>query len=229
MKSPIDVIRGRIVDFDENGKLTIEAYYPDWRTMTRREYSECNIQMIDGRPISNKQRRTCYKLLREISAYTGMGLDPTKEWTKIKFLAEDLEETADKIFSLSDAPMSLVCAYQRFLVRFILDWDIPCSFSLMDFVDDINDYIYACLEHKKCCICGQHCDLHHVDRVGMGGDREEMVHEGMEALPLCRWHHTELHNIGDREFYARYHLSKGVILDKHLCKIYGLKSSKEEV
>ena len=94
MKSPIDVIRGRIVDFDENGKLTIEAYYPDWRTMTRREYSECNIQMIDGRPLSNKQRRTCYKLLREISAYTGMGLDPTKEWTKIKFLAEDLEETA---------------------------------------------------------------------------------------------------------------------------------------
>ena len=139
MKSPIDVIRGRIVDFDENGKLTIEAYYPDWRTMTRREYSECNIQMIDGRPLSNKQRRTCYKLLREISAYTGMGLDPTKEWTKIKFLAEDLEETADKIFSLSDAPMSLVCAYQRFLVRFILDWDIPCSFSLLDFVDDTND------------------------------------------------------------------------------------------
>jgi len=229
MKSPIDVIKGRIVDFDENGKLTIEAYYPDWRTMTRREYSECNIQMIDGRPLSNKQRRTCYKLLREISAYTGMGLDPTKEWTKIKFLAEDLEETADKIFSLSDAPMSLVCAYQRFLVRFILDWDIPCSFSLLDFVDDTNDYIYACLEHKKCCICGQHCDLHHVDRVGMGGDREEMVHEGMEVLPLCRGHHTELHNTGDREFYAQYHLVKGIILDKYLCKIYGLKSSKEEM
>ena len=228
MKSPIDVIKGRIVNIDKNGKLTIEAYYPDWRTMTRREYSECNIQMIDGRPLSNKQRRTCYKLLREISAHTGMGLDPTKEWMKIKFLAEDLEETADKIFSLSDAPMSLVCAFQRFLVRFILDWDIPCSFSLMDFVDDVSDYIYACLEHKKCCICGQHCDLHHVDRIGMGGDREEMVHEGMEVLPLCRGHHTELHNTGDREFYERHHLEKGIILDKYLCKIYGLKSSKEE-
>lgn len=228
MKSPIDVIKGRIVDIDQNGKLTIEAYYPDWRTMTRREYSECNIQMIDGRPLSGKQRRTCYKLLREISNYTGMGLDPTKEWTKIKFLAEDLEETADKIFSLSDAPMSLVCAYQRFLIRFILDWDIPCSFSLIDFVDDVDDYIYACLAHKKCCICGRDCDLHHVDRVGMGGDREEMVHEGMEALPLCRGHHMELHAIGDREFYAQYHLSNGVIIDKFLCKIYGLKSDKEE-
>lgn len=228
MKSPIDVIKGRIVDIDKNGKVLIEAYYPDWRTMTRRQYTECNIQMIDGRPLSDKQRRTCYKLLREISNYTGMGLDPTKEWTKIKFLAEDLEQTGDMIFSLSDAPMSLVCAYQRFLVRFILDWDIPCSFSLLDFVDDVSAYIYACLEHKKCCICGQHTDLHHVDRVGMGGDREEIVHEGMEVLPLCRGHHMELHTIGDLEFYTVYHLSQGIILDKYLCKIYGLKSNKEE-
>lgn len=229
MKSPIDVIKGRIVDYDSRTQeVVIKAKYPDWPVMVRREYKDCNIQMIDGRPLSNKQRRTCYKLIREISAYTGMGVDPTKEWTKIKFLAEDLEETADKIFSLSDAPMSLVCAYQRFLVRFILDWDIPCSFSLLDFVDDVSDYIYACLAHKKCCICGQHCDLHHVDRVGMGGDREEMVHEGMEVLPLCRGHHSELHAIGDREFYAQYHLLKGVILDRTLCKIYGLKSKKEE-
>lgn len=155
MKSPIDVIKGRIVDYDpRTQEVTIKAVYPDWMVMVRREYQECNIQMIDGRPLSDKQRRTCYKLIREIAKHTGMGVDPTKEWTKIKFLAEDLEETADKIFSLSNAPMSLVCAYQRFLVRFILDWEIPCSFSLIDFVDDINDYIYACLTHKKCCICG---------------------------------------------------------------------------
>jgi len=130
MKSPIDIVRGKIVDIDKHGIVTIKARYDDWPMLLKREYKECNIQMIDSRPLSDKQRRTCYKLIREISNYTGMGLDPTKEYMKLKFIAEDLQETADQMFSLSNAPMSLVCAFQRFLVRFILDWDIPCSFSL---------------------------------------------------------------------------------------------------
>lgn len=97
------------------------------------------VQMVDSRPLSQKQRNTCYKLLREISDFTGQGLDPTKEYMKLKFMAEDLQETAETIFSLSNAPMSLVCAFQRFLVRFILDWDIPCSFPLLELVDDVPD------------------------------------------------------------------------------------------
>lgn len=227
MKSPIDTIKGRIVDIDERGVMTIKATYPDWYTLTKREYSECLIQMIDGRPLSDKQRRACYALIREIAEYTGMGLDPTKEYMKLKFLTEDLQQTADKIFSLSNAPMSLVCAFQRFLVRFILDWDIPCSFPLLDFVDDVSDYIYACLLNKKCCICGQPADLHHVDHVGAGRDREEIIHEGMEALPVCRGHHTIAHTIGEKAFKEKYHIPHGIILDKNLCKIYGLKAKKE--
>lgn len=227
MKSPIDVVRGKIVDIDERGIMTIKARYDDWPVMLRREYKECNIQLIDSRPLSDKQRRTCYKLLREISNFTGMGMDSTKEYMKLKFLAEDLQVTADHIFSLSSAPMSLVCAFQRFLVDFILDWDIPCSFSLLKFVDDIPSYIYACLVHKKCCICGKSSDLHHVDRVGLGRDREEIVHEGMEVLPLCRIHHNEDHNTGETRFQEMYHIPGGIILDKALCKIYGLKRKEE--
>lgn len=227
MKTPIDIVRGKIVDVDEHGVMTIKAKYDDWRTMLRRDYKECNIQMIDSRPLSDKQRRTCYKLLREISNFTGTGIDPTKEYLKLKFLAEDLQVTADHIFSLSSAPMSLVCAFQRFLVNFILDWDIPCSFSLLNFVDDVPNYIYGCLAHKKCCICGQACDIHHVDRVGLGRDREEIVHEGMEALPLCRIHHTEDHNLGEQRFQEKYHIPGGIILDKTLCKILGLKRKEE--
>ena len=111
--------------------------------MTKREYRECLVQLIDSRPLSDRQRRTCYALIGAISDYTGIGKDPSKEWLKLKFLLEDLEGTADQIFSLSNAPMSLVCAFQRFLVRFILDWDIPTKFSLLDMVDDVPDYIYA--------------------------------------------------------------------------------------
>lgn len=228
MKSPIDVIKGRIVDVDEHGRMTIEAYYDDWPTLIRREYKNCNIQLIDGRPISDKQRRTCYALLKDIANFTGMGLDPTKEYMKIKFLTEDLQETADQMFSLSNAPMSLVCAFQRFLVRFLLDWDIPCSIPLLDFVDDVQDYLYACLVAKKCCICGKPTDLHHVDHVGTGRDREDIIHEGMMVQPLCREHHTEVHTIGQLSFNEKHHISGGVVLDRKLCRLYGLKAKEEQ-
>ena len=227
MKSPIDTVKGKVVGYDERrGEVLIRAPYDDWYTLTKRGYQSCLVQMVDSRPLSDKQRRMCYALLREISEYTGQGIDSTKEWMKLKFLADDLEETADKIFSLSNAPMSLVCAFQRYLIHFILDWDIPCSFSLLEYVDDIPDYIYHCLVTKKCCICGMPTDLHHVDRVGMGRDRTDIIHEGMEALPLCRDHHTEAHTMPDAEFFERYHLPGGVILDKTLCRLYGLKTQR---
>ena len=228
MKSPIDTVKGKIVGYDERrGEVLIRAPYTDWHTMTKREYKSCLVQMVDSRPISDKQRKLCYSLLREISDYTGQGLDPTKEWMKIKFLAEDLEQTADKIFSLSNAPMSLVCAFERFLVRFILDWNIPCRFSLLDYVDDIPDYVYSCLITKKCAICGAPTDLHHIDRVGMGRDRTDIIHEGMEVLPLCREHHQEAHTMPDGDFFEKYHIPGGIVLDRTLCRLYGLKARKK--
>lgn len=227
MKSPVDTVKGRIVGYDERRQeVLIRAPYEDWYTMTKREYRECLVQMVDSRPLSGKQRKLCYALLREIAEYTGQGLDPTKEWMKLKFLAEDLEQTADRIFSLSNAPMSLVCAFQRYLIHFILDWDIPCRFPLLEYVDDVPDYIYHCLITKKCCICGKPTDLHHIDRVGMGRDREDIIHEGLEVLPLCREHHGEAHTMSDTEFFSRYHLPGGVVMDRTLCRLYGLKAKR---
>ena len=226
MKTPIDVVKGKVVDIDERGEVTVKVRYDDWITFIKRGYKECLVQMVDSRPLSDKQRKACYALIREIADYAGMGTDSTKEYMKLKFLADDFGETADKIFSLSNAPMSLVCAFQRYLVRFILDWDIPCRFPLLNFVDDIQDYIYSCLVNKKCAVCGKPADLHHVDHVGMGRDREEIIHEGMEAMPLCRVHHTECHTIGQQSFNNKYHFGKGIELDKTLCRIYGVKARR---
>lgn len=228
MRTPIDTVKGRIVGYDcRTQDILIRARYDDWFTMTKRNYKECLVQLVDSRPLSDKQRRCCYALIGAISDETGMGKDPTKEWLKIKFLLEDLEATADQIFSLSNAPMSLVCAFQRFLVRFILDWDIPTKFSLLDMVDDVPDYIYACLIAKKCCITGRPATLHHVERVGMGRNRDEIIHEGMEALPLSPEMHAEAHTMTDQEFFDKYHLPGGVVLDKTLCRIWKVKKGRK--
>lgn len=73
-------------------------------------------------------------------------------------------------------------------------------------------------ERKKCAVCGRKADLHHIDRVGMGRDRDDICHEGLEALPLCREHHQEARTMPDSEFFGRYHL------DRTLCRIWKLKA-----
>lgn len=228
MKTPIDTVKGRIVGYDERTQeLLIRARYDDWYTMTKREYRECLVQPLDSRPLSDRQRKMCYALLREISDYTGQDVHSAKEYLKLRFLADDFGETADRIFSLSNAPMSLVCAFQRYLVRFIVEYDIPCRVSLLEYVDDVADYIYACLIAKKCCITGRPAELHHIDRVGMGRDRTDIIHEGMEVLPLCREMHQEAYTMSDREFFDKYHLPGGVVMDKTLCRIYKVKAKRE--
>ena len=229
MKSSNDTIKGRIVDYDERtGELVIRAKYDDIGILTKREYSSCNIRLIDSRKLSSKQRNTCYALLREIADFSGMSEDRTKNIMKIKFMTEVFRDTAEEMFSLSDAPMSVVCEFERFLVRFILDWDIPCHMPLYSFVDDVGDYLYACLLSKKCCICGLHSDIHHVDRVGMGRDREEIIHMGMEALPLCRIHHTEIHNMGESAWMAKYHIDKGIEIDAAIAAAYRLNTRRKK-
>ena len=182
--------------------------------------------MIDSRPLSAQQRKCCYALIRAIARWSGYDEKSMKEILKIDFWAGELLETADRIFSLSNAPMSIVCAFQTWLVKFIVENDIPTDRPLLDFVDDTESYIYACLANKKCAICGKHADLHHVESVGMGRSRDEIIHEGMLVLPLCREHHTEVHMIGRDTFLEKYHLHGGVPADRTICKIYGLKTKK---
>ena len=222
MADVVDRVRGRITGYDERrGVVTIEAPYTDFVTMCRREYKEVVVTMIDSRPLSDKQRRCCYAMLRDIAEWSGYGSDEVKEIMKFNFVASLVEDM--RVFSLSDAPMSLVAAFQKFLAKFIVENDVPTRVSMLEYVDDIADYVYACVINKKCPVCGKKADLHHLDAVGMGRNRDEIIHEGMEVMSLCREHHTEIHTIGKSEFFKRYHLDGGIVADKTICKIYGLR------
>lgn len=227
MAAVIDTVKGQITDYDERtGEVVIRARYNDLPAMLRREYKEVLIQMLDSRPLSDKQRRSCYAMIGEIAVWMGEDKAEAKEILKLEFWTAELWQTADSLFSLSNAPVSVVAAFQRWLARFIVRQDIPTKHPMLSYVDDIVDYVYSCLVHKKCCICGRHAELHHVERVGMGRSRQEIIHEGMEALPLCREHHTEAHTMPDEDFFKRYHLDGGIELDKTLCRIYGLNTEK---
>lgn len=223
-----DVVRGKVVAERPDGTVLIVAPITDRVRFDRQKVREYWVQPIDSRKLSDSQRRMCYALLGFIADYIGDSKESTKELFKLKFMADNLDELGDRIFSLSNAPMSLIARFQRFLVRFIIENGIQTTRPLIEYVDDVHDYVYYSLIHKKCAVCGRAAELHHVDRVGMGRDRTDILHEGMEALPLCRVHHAEAHTMPDAEFFEKYHLDGGVTLDKTLCRIYKLKSRKGE-
>lgn len=222
--SVIDKVVGKITGYDERrGVVLIEAPFADFARMCRREYKEVTITFKDSRPLSERQRKCCYAMIRDIAEWSGYGSTEIKEIMKFDFAASMVDDM--ETFSLSDAPMSTVAAFQKFLARFIIEHDVPTRRSMLDYVDDVQDYVYACLAAKKCVVCGRKADLHHCEAVGMGRNRDEIIHEGMVVLPLCREHHTEAHQIGQKTFEDKYHI-KGVEADKTVCRIYGLKKRR---
>ena len=95
--------------------------------------------------------------------------------------------------------------------------------------DDLERYTYAAMLHKKCLVCNQKAEIHHVDAIGMGYNRREKPQIGNRVMPLCREHHMEWHNIGGTAFEERYHVVP-VKLDQRLADKYPslTKKAKEE-
>jgi hypothetical protein len=216
------VNKGYIKDIREDGTAIILAPI-DTTRFIHQGIKECYVDYIDSRPLSDKQRKMCYALINAIAEWSGSSPQDIKEAFKLEFWADKVDTLADKIFSLSNAPMSLVAEFQKFLIVFVLENDVPTKLPLIDYVDDIDHYVYMCLIHKKCAICGKKAELHHIDTIGLGNDRTQINHIGKEAISLCREHHKEFHDIGKASFFEKYHLNGGVKIDKTICKIYGLK------
>lgn len=223
---------GYIKDITEDGKAVIYAALPNLNHAFDRKYSAVEIILPDGRKISPEQRRKCYALIGEIAEFvegfrTAETVEDTKQTMKWDFILKRMESQERKLFSLADCDVSTAREFITYLVEFIIRNDIPTSVSLRENCEDIGRYVYACFMARKCCVCGKPADLHHVDAVGMGNDREAVIHIGRDALPLCREHHTELHNIGNSSFMGKYHI-KPAKIDEKIAKIYKLNKRKKD-
>lgn len=216
---------GRITDADPRW-LTIKVPFDP--KFVSQHWDEVAVDIPDGRRISPEQRRKAYALMGEIADWAGMEPEDVKLIQKHDFVQKHLEGLHKELFSLSDCDMTTARLFISYLIDFVLEMDVPLRVPLVTLCDDIAKAVYSCLKHKKCVICGKPCDLHHVDRVGMGGDRHDMCHIGMEALPLCREHHREAHDHGDKVLMDKYHLEP-VEIDKEIAKVYRLgRGNKNE-
>jgi hypothetical protein len=222
---------GHIVDIDEGGTATIKAVLPNIFHACDRKYDSVEIILPDGRRISPEQRRHCYILISEIAEFiegyrTAETIEDTKRMLKLEFMVRRMEDIERRMFSLSDTSMTVAREFITFLIDFIIRHDIPTKVSLLEHCEDVGRYVYSSMVNKKCCICGKPADLHHVQSVGSQGYRDKINHIGLEALPLCREHHTESHAKGQIEFIKQYHLEP-IKIDAKISKIYKLNTKEK--
>ena len=221
-----EIVTGKIIGVSVAGAIDIRVPYDNWERYCKREYDDVLVELPDKRPASNEQKAKAHILMKAVGEWSGEGKDKAEFWLK-KMFNKDYRESLDKSeFSLATIDMTTAHDFITFLVDFCIEYEVPLGKPLYELCEDIEQYMYQCLRHKTCLICGKHSDLHHCEgsTIGMGGDRKTMVHEGLEVMPLCREHHDECHQHGQSAFNEKYHLPHGYILTAELCKLYGLKT-----
>lgn len=92
------------------------------------------------------------------------------------------------------------------ILEYALKEGVPLSDAGVNRTDDIGRYLYYCLKHKKCAVCGLPGEIHHVDTIGMGRDRRQVDDSEYRKICLCRKHHTIAHQRGMQAFEEMYHV-----------------------
>lgn len=222
----MEILSGKAEYDEKRGGFAIFVPYGNIERLCDRKYHEVQVGFPDGRMISPEQRRKAYALMGEIAAWSGFSPEEAKLALKQQFIMLHLQALQKELFSLSNCDVTTAREFITYLIDFVLQFDVPTKQPLIELCDDVKKYIYSCLIHHKCAVCGAKAELHHVDTVGMGNDRTKINHLGKRCLPLCREHHTKIGQMGDTLFMRVYHLEPYVI-DEKIVKEYRLRGGRD--
>ena len=161
---------------------------------------KAEMRFDDGRTISIEQRKKAYATIRDIADYTGYLPEEQKEWLKYLYI----QKTGDDYISLSDCSMDQAREFINVILEYAIESGIQLSEQAINRTDDIGKYLYFCIKHKKCAICGQAGEIHHEDAIGMGNDRKTLDDSNHKKICLCRKHHTIAHQMGVDRFTKMY-------------------------
>ena len=119
--------------------------------LLRKHIKKAEIRFDDGRRISAEQRRKAYATIRDISDYTGYLPEEQKEWLKYLYIIR----TGNDWFSLSSCTMDTAREFISVILEYALEEGVPLSEEAINRADDIGRYLYFCLVHRKCAVCGK--------------------------------------------------------------------------
>lgn len=177
------------------------------------------VRIDDGRSITNDQRRKIYATMRDIAEWSGDMPDSIKAFFKWTFCGDNQHED----FSLSDVDRETASEFLTYLIDFCIQNGVPCSDPLWDRCEDVERYMYACVMTRTCCITGKkNAQIHHVDRIGMGRNRDTICQVGMRVVPLSADLHTMIHiSGGEQELYEKHHIEP-IALTEKMCEFLRL-------
>jgi hypothetical protein len=218
-----EIVQGKIATMDEDGGVIIRAALPSIDRAILRRYDKVLVEFADGRRITPEQRKKSHSLIAEIADWAGYLPAEMKRLMKIEFKVKHLQTLESEMFSLSDCSVTTCREFISFLIDFMIENGVPSKIPLYEQCEDIGRYVFACLMHRTCAVCGRRADVHHLhgsrDKGGLQWRTKDQ--SGAKVLPLCREHHGICH--GDEEgFLERYHL-QGVKMDKQIAKVYKAK------
>ena len=198
---------------DKDGNYTVTVYGlklsdTDELAISNGIIPEIEINVVDSRKISFKQRKKIFALLNDIYKHTGQPQEDMRQMFQFYLTMIRGYET----FSLTNCTMTQA----RELIEIMLEWiflhDIPLDYKTSDLLKEDSRFIYLATVNRKCVICGKpKSDLAHREAVGSGRNRRRVEHYGSHVLALCFLHHREQHNIGVDSFDAKYHLENSWI------------------
>lgn len=216
----MEIVEGKITVIGPTS-MTINVPYNNVQRACLRQYDEVQVGLPDGRKISPEQRRKAYALMAEIAEWCGHTPDYIKRHMKMDFIVNHLQAMEKQLFSLSDCDVTTAREFISHLIDFCVEHWVPCRFPIYEQCEDIERYVNACLMHKRCVVCGEKADLHHVEAIGMGRDRTTVYQIGMPVMPLCRIHHGEAHSKGMGWLLDDLHLVP-IPLNEEIGKAYRL-------
>ena len=155
--------------------------------------------------ITKPQRRHIYALFEDFARWQGDDKEGVKKSLKKRF--REVREKGE--FSLANCTKELASEFIDWLVQVGINAGVNFSESPAEYYaehDQLEKYMQICINQKKCCICGADGEIHHVDTIGMGNDRNKVDDSNKRKIALCREHHTEAHNIGWDSFKEKYHV-----------------------
>ena len=202
--------------------VAVEKVYPGLKEQLEEHLKKLKIRVIPKKKLTKAQNGLIHVLLKQFADELGWTMQDMKEYQKEQFaLSRDLEK-----FSTASCDMEMANDFIAFIIEQALENEINLYVfnkhdnrykSILNIDKTTERYVIACLRAKTCAICGRKgADLHHWKTIASAAGAYEND-DGLKTpfMSLCRMHHNEFHEIGQKEFEEKYHI-EGVWLNPQL-------------
>lgn len=188
-----------------------------------------DFEIADTRKARAAQRRLFFALIGDICDHL---VDPLEDFLKERFYTQWESKHAGRTISLADDTKSSVSDANDLLdivIDFMFEMNIEFKEGYKLLTKDESFFLYQCCRHRQCLVCGKHADIHHIDVLGSGLNRNKVDHTKRHVMPLCRVHHNQIERIGAKKFSELYHIPvAGIKLDVETLKKIGVRGDYSE-